>query len=532
MIIIGPNNCGKSTALKDIEYKFMQHAGLVFSVSNWIVNGTRADFEEWMDENYARTTSMRKNNYSTRGSAGDKSSLTLFDLIHSGRAFNSWINTFLYARIDAASRLGMVNPVPVLGRWNDPPAHYLHVLQTDDSLTKAVSDEVKRTFNVGLVLDRGGSAISLRVDEEPSRTALLDRVSPDYLAKVDCLPPLENEGDGIRSYVGLLLEVKCGAHPVLLIDEPEAFLHPPQVRRLAGLLARAAETQNRQIIIATHSRDVLRGALDASSRVTVCRLTRSGNVSHAASLGIADIRSFWSKPLLRSAAAFDGVFHKAAIVCEADADSRFYEAVLHTIEEQNEITFPPDYFFVHGGGKGELATLASAYSALSVPVAVIADIDVLRNKAEFEKLFVSLGGDFSQISTRFNGVKSALGGLVPDVSTADLVRRIREIAEQIEQDARLAAGYRREIENLIRESADWSQAKRYGIDKLREEHEETLRRSSRRARDAACSWFLAASWKDGGQQGQQRNPNGSSRQSIGCRKPLATLWQHAGFCPR
>ena len=233
-----------------------------------------------------------------------------------------------------------------------------------------------------------------------------DRASVEYLMELDKLPRLDEAGDGIRSYVGLWLEANCGAHPVLFIDEPEAFLHPPQIRRLAAILAKSAEDKQRQIIIATHSSDVLRGALDASSNVTVCRLTRTANVNHGRLLSSTEIRKLWSKPLLKSVAALDGVFHQGVVVCEADADARFYEAVLRSIELRRQVERPPAYHFIHGGGKGELATLASAYRALHVPVAVIADIDILRNKPEFEKLFASLGGDFETIQGMFNSSTS------------------------------------------------------------------------------------------------------------------------------
>jgi predicted ATPase len=41
----------------------------------------------------------------------------------------------------------------------------------------------------------------------------------------------------MRSFVGVLLNAFISKHSVLLIDEPEAFLHPPQARLLAQLFA-------------------------------------------------------------------------------------------------------------------------------------------------------------------------------------------------------------------------------------------------------------------------------------------------------
>src|SRR3954452_10968168 len=41
---------------------------------------------------------------------------------------------------------------------------------------------------------------------------------------------LEKEGDGMRSFVGILLHVLLSNDMISLVDAPEAFLHPPQAR--------------------------------------------------------------------------------------------------------------------------------------------------------------------------------------------------------------------------------------------------------------------------------------------------------------
>jgi AAA15 family ATPase/GTPase len=51
------------------------------------------------------------------------------------------------------------------------------------------------------------------------------------------MPPLQAQGDRMRSFIGLMLVVSAGQYQVLLIDEPEAFLHPPQARLLGRRIA-------------------------------------------------------------------------------------------------------------------------------------------------------------------------------------------------------------------------------------------------------------------------------------------------------
>lgn len=63
-----------------------------------------------------------------------------------------------------------------------------------------------------------------------------DRLSYEYIQEIEKLPTLHSQGDGMRSYVGVLLHTSVGRESILLIDEPEAFLHPPQARQLGTML--------------------------------------------------------------------------------------------------------------------------------------------------------------------------------------------------------------------------------------------------------------------------------------------------------
>jgi hypothetical protein len=378
------------------------------------------------------------------------------------------MNPFLTRRLDAEARIVATKPWDTIDLYQQPPGAYIHALQADESLLERVSREVQAAFGVGLVINWGGGRqVWFHVGPEPARSREDDRVSEAYLRDVNKLPRLELEGDGIRSFVGTLLASECGAQLVLLIDEPEAFLHPPQARRLGAALARSAEMLQRQIVVATHSADIVQGALGASKRVSFCRITRAGSVNHMSLLDSGSLEKLLKKPQLRSAAALDGVFHEGVAVCEADADCRLYEALLRRMEDQRVVDGPVDLYFIHGGGKGELATLASAYRRLSVNVAVIADLDLLRNRAEFEKVVGILGGDFAVLEGRYNSTRSALANLGPRLSVADVAARLRELAAEVQGKSAVGADQRKALDELIRDSADWSQAKQHGVRKLK-----------------------------------------------------------------
>ena len=286
-------------------------------------------------------------------------------------------SSFMLRLLDAESRLGLSNPAPSFDALSTPPVNALQRMFLNPALETHLSAAFNDAFGSGLVLNRlGGSQIAVGMSATRSTpgSGTLRRTSRE----VQTRPPLHAQGDGVLGGYAGILAALATPWPVLLIDEPEAFLHPPQAcalgRRLATISAGV-----RQIIIATHSADVVRGLLDGPAGFTaIHRLTRDNSVNHVASLAASEIEDFWSDPLLRFSHTLDGLFHRAVFVCESDADCRFYEAVLASIVQAGELP-ATDWLFVHSGGKHRMPTVVKALKALGVPTFVIADIDVLRD---------------------------------------------------------------------------------------------------------------------------------------------------------
>jgi len=244
-------------------------------------------------------------------------------------------------------------------------------------------------------------------------------------------------------------------------------LHPTQSRRLGRILAESAKKLKRQIIIATHSSEIIQGELSSAGKVSVCRITRIKNKNHASLFKSKQLKDLWSKPLLQSSGAIDGVFHKGVVICEADADCRFYESLLRKKEENGDFSRPVDLHFIHGGGKGEISTLVKSYRALNVNCTAVSDFDILRNKNEFKKLFEILGGDFSDIETKYKSAVSALDDLKRLMKIEDFAKEMRVIIDKIESADKISVAYKKVISKYLSESSEWSVAKKFGIRKLK-----------------------------------------------------------------
>ena len=137
--------------------------------------------------------------------------------------------------------------------------------------------------------------------------------------------PLNEQGDGMRSFASVVLHLLSPiTFSILLLDEPEAFLHPPQARLLGEVIA-TEKSSRAQLFIATHSPDVLHGLINvAPEHLRVLRVQRDGNVNRIKELDKEHVKKISADPLMKYSSVMSGVFHERVIICEADADCMFY----------------------------------------------------------------------------------------------------------------------------------------------------------------------------------------------------------------
>ena len=464
VLLVGPNSSGKSTALTNIEQCLHPPGStghLVVDSATLDLEGEIDEFREWISSNYPDTIRNFQKVYVTKGQAVADKALDADWKNQIGAVIQ-----FLCHRLNTDERLQIVKPKPRIARTTDP-SEYIHVLQVDTDLLDKVSAEVRDAFKNDLIINWSGDRkVWFHVGDEPDRGEKNDRVSSTYLDELEKLPRIEQEGDGIKSFVGCLLGVLCGAHKVLMVDEPEAFLHPPQARKLGRLLAETAAERKRQVIAATHSPDVVIGALTSTKPVAVCRVERDDDNNHAYLLDSNQLSELWSKPLLQSTSAINGVFHKGVVVCEADSDCRFFEALLARIESSQKFNQAPDLYFIHGGGKSVIDVLVKAYRSLNINTVGIADFDALRVQAEFVQILESFDTTLDPISGDYNSAVAALNDLPPITSVKDFSEKATGLTKVVEEGGELSSKTKGEFIELLSQSAKWSDAKKYGINKL------------------------------------------------------------------
>lgn len=331
-----------------------------------------------------------------------------------------------------------------------------HVLYDDEELMKNISELFSRAFGKDLMFDfRGGSKLPIHVGETPEIENATDRVSNAYVNAVRENPLLDKQGDGMKSYAGILFEAVVASRNITLIDEPEAFLHPPQMRRLGETLSSEVKGQ---LLVATHSSDIMRGFLEGTQgSVRILRLRREGNANLVSEASPDVVRELWEKPELRYSNALEGIFHEQTIICEDDSDCRLVNSVAdHMSTTSNDLW--KDTSYVPTGGKHGVPKVASVLRQIGVPIKAVFDIDFLAERSLVESTVNAFGGSWVDIEPLWNRVDAAVRDGVQPKTIEQIKLEITSILGNAET-GKLPKG---DVIEAMKQGKPWSEVKNYG----------------------------------------------------------------------
>lgn len=451
IIIVGPNNSGKSQSLREIvticqtgdtsqsvvikDLKLNKH-GKADDLLTYLKEA--ADY----NENHFRMWDFQI--HESHVQYWDQSPY-LINGLHIGSIKNIAAND----RLNICNQQNSISP----GQHKSKPQH---VMYDDDELTQRVSNLFRDAFSKDLMFDfRGGSMLPIHVGQSPKSKGVVDRVGNEYISKVRENPFLDKQGDGIKSYAGILFETVASERDITLIDEPEAFLHPPQMRRLGETLSSEVKGQ---LLVATHSSDILRGFLEGTKgKVRILRIQREGNINIVHEAASDTIKELWNKPELRYSNALEGVFHEQTILCEDDSDCRLINSMADYINTTSD-TFFKDTAYVPTGGKHGIPKVASVLKKIGVPIKAIFDIDFLSERALVNKTVVAFGGNWNNIKPLWERVDSAIRGGVKPKPIEDIKKEIIEII-QSSSDGKLPKG---DVSVLMKQGKSWNEVKKFG----------------------------------------------------------------------
>jgi energy-coupling factor transporter ATP-binding protein EcfA2 len=454
LVLTGPNNAGKSSALRQLRTLIEDGAfrPVVLESAELSKIGSEADFRNFIKANTLPgpldTVKVGSRDYSLSEISRD------FQKSFAGSKVAALLHSFL----DAGERLSISSPARREDNLYAAPRHPMQWLDIDCEAEEKVSSAFEKTFGSRLVLNRlAGENLVLNVTKDP-RPQNIKENSRDHAQWMSSLPRLHRQGDGMRTFAGMLMSLLVTPRSILLVDEPEAFLHPPQVRRLAETMVEASLSC--QIVVATHSDEFVRALLDHSGdRVTVARIQRVGDKNPTSVLSSSEVVKLWVDPLLRTSDVLSSLFHEAAIICEGETDARFFRAMLDASKSDQR---KPDVRFYHFGGKDRIASIASALRAIKVPVVAVVDIDALSSTQKYITLYESLGGRADEIKEDLVLLNRAVNARKGQLDARELITELKRIVGELEAANAVSTEVRGAIGDLARSANNWQKVKEAG----------------------------------------------------------------------
>lgn len=273
---------------------------------------------------------------------------------------------------------------------------------------------------------------------------------------------LADQGDGVFAAARICIALALSNRTPILIDEPEAFLHPPQAYSMGRMLAGHAGGDT-QIICTTHSADFLRGVLSIRKDLTIARLDRVEDTTNARALDPDLVSRIAADPMLSSNRCLEALFYSAAVLVEADADSLVYSRI-------GDKCWPShDVHFVRAHNKQTIAKLIAPLKTMGVRSAAIVDFDILRDWSDLRRLLESVSVPSHQIDRAqllHRAIIADIGKMPEAPKVAALVETVQATAERWKTSTKTLADLRRELRDLERGSDDWKGAKERGRDQL------------------------------------------------------------------
>jgi len=403
-VFVGPNNAGKSLAISELFQYGRPHTN-----ESWRII-TALEFaalnEQEAGEAIRSFTADLKEPTLQAGHIHYRVRQQMFNLEPSRlqfafqnpasqpRDFRQFYLANVTVNLNGETRLALCNPTGSGDLLKPDPFIALQALFVHDDLRSEVREVLRRAFEKYFIIlptSQGQFRIAFadRPPNSPFEEQGLHQEARRYYASTK---PIEEFSDGVKAYTGTVVEVIAGNPRVILIDEPEAFLHPPLAQQLGTEVSRVALQSRKNVFVATHSANFVMGCLQSGGPVDIVRLTYKDGVATARVLKNDELGLMMRNPLLRSAGVINALFYENVVVTESDSDRAFYQEINERLLRYAPGRGIPNCLFLNAQNKQTTRQITKPLRELGIPTASIVDIDILKEGGKVWSGFLESGG--------------------------------------------------------------------------------------------------------------------------------------------
>lgn len=263
------------------------------------------------------------------------------------------------------------------------PADRVASLYLNEAMQEDMNLVLEKVFGVRIGFDDLRQA-DARLRIMPDRPIPHDVVGVVEKARwwVNNSPLLSEQGDGLKAFASLLLTLTDPFSKVIFIDEPETFLHPPQRREMGKAVVDAAN-RGKQVFVATHDADFIRGVLTEECDPCVMYLNIIGGDHTAERIDLATFADCRAGASGRAKAGvqmlnervINSLFYDQTILVESENDRVVYE---HYCQQRLYAEFQGRHF-IGLNGSDTVLNLFDMMADAKMSVCCILDIDFILN---------------------------------------------------------------------------------------------------------------------------------------------------------
>lgn len=460
VVFVGPNNAGKSQALKDIfQLSSKTQPGIV------VADTTVTKYTAPVLPLLVKIATVNSQSNSINCQFLERSMSFPGDIerfFADVPALGNFRDIFV-AYLDTSARLTICWP-PQSIRRDAVRTHPIHYAAYDPQYRKWLSDNFKKAFNSEVIPHtQFGAAVPLCIGEPVN---FEDKGFEDeqarqeaYAAILDTYKQIQDQGDGIKSFTGILLYLMLDHYCTYIIDEPESFLHPPQARIMGQIIGKTL-SNDQQAFISTHSEDIIQGLLEThQNRIKIIRITREDDINKFSILDNKKISEVWGDPLFKYSNILSSLFYKSVVLCESDSDCKMYSIIDSHIKQL--MGKYSETLFIHCGGKHRMAKIVSALRALNIDVKLIPDIDVMNNECVFREIVEAFNIEWDTIKSAYKVMTSNIISSKEPVSRNTAREKILKLLDE-SHEASLSKKEIEAIRRIAKYHSKWDDIKKSG----------------------------------------------------------------------
>lgn len=457
IVFVGSNNVGKSLTLREI-YNFISDRKSQLK----IINNIKFFYRNINLEDEVKKYSSI-NEHGTYTGYGFSFSKTLANTIDP--IYYKFLCHYFVSYLDTATRLHICKPPNRLNR-NENYTHPIHYIANIPEIRKKVSSKFREAFGMDVIPSISERDIPLYLGEQPklspSNSEGFQYQLDEYEEILKHYPQAHEQGDGIRSLLGILLHLQIPSYRTYLIDEPESFLHPPQAKILGKMIGETLSS-TQQAFLSTHSLDIIKGLLEVCpERVKIVRITRNDNINSFSILKNEEIKNIQNDTLLSHSNILDAIFHTKVVLCESDSDCKMYSIILtHLKKKEGKYN---ETYFIHCGGKDRIPKIVHALKNLNIDLTIIPDIDLLNNKDKFTELLNELNfnsDDKKLLESYYKKFMEEMGHGKSSTSVSSIKEKINNFFDDFKGE-NLEKNDLRKLSELLKIPSKWDALKKAG----------------------------------------------------------------------